>query len=496
MNLHPAQSASVVVPNATLPLRASLDVPLVTLTAGGNGVMLTAAQQTGRATLTIVDAAGATVQIPVRVAYDAGTVAPSAMLQVTGNPIDPLWLQTQVQNAIARATQTQPGAVAKIGPLNLPAALAPGTESVIPVPVQIPGGDQYYDVNGTTNLTLRTIAADAFAPGLLFYDDDPERINAAGVLYRGTVSSSAPSRLYYYHQNTAQPRRLLVVLTATAAASVQVIDASAGPNIDVMSVGHAVSRDFLLRKPRNEGIVLDLGEAPYVLRDVAMRAQDGAAGSIGFRLMSGGPVTVTVLAVDPAATAADITTALAQPPLPGDGHHRTGVFDISAYGRETIAYTAGGPDASTQYGATTPPAMPGSPPGRDYGDYGVMRTIVFDAANPGQAPVTVYLYERPLGGPVRSSFLVDGALVQLGCARLPQPYQIGTPFSLPPGSRSQITLQTMTDGGSNYPLEVGLTATPPQPVTPPISAPDGCFPKPVSAPMPSAVPVPEPSGRF
>jgi hypothetical protein len=35
----------------------------------------------------------------------------------------------------------------------------------------------------------------------------------------------------------------------------------------------------------------------------------------------------------------------------------------------------------------------------------------------------------------------------------------------------------MTDGGSFYPLEVGLSGTPPQPVTPPVSAPDGCFPK-------------------
>jgi hypothetical protein len=88
-----------------------------------------------------------------------------------------------------------------------------------------------------------------------------------------------------------------------------------------------------------------------------------------------------------------------------------------------------------------------------------------------------------MGGVVRSSFLVNGTLVQVGCARLSQRYQIGQPFSVNPG-RAQITVQTMTDGGSNYPLEVGLTATPPQPTVPPITAPDGCFPK----PSPSATP--------
>ncbi|HET9096122.1 MAG TPA: hypothetical protein VFN37_05645, partial [Candidatus Baltobacteraceae bacterium] len=53
-----------------------------------------------------------------------------------------------------------------------------------------------------------------------------------------------------------------------------------------------------------------------------------------------------------------------------------------------------------------------------------------------------------------------------------------------------------TDGGSNYPLEVGLSAAAPQPSAPPITAPDGCFPKPQPAvspaPASSAVPVPQP----
>jgi hypothetical protein len=32
----------------------------------------------------------------------------------------------------------------------------------------------------------------------------------------------------------------------------------------------------------------------------------------------------------------------------------------------------------------------------------------------------------------------------------------------------------MTDGGSFYPLEYGVTATQPAPYTPPVGAPDGC----------------------
>lgn len=231
-----------------------------------------------------------------------------------------------------------------------------------------------------------------------------------------------------------------------------------------------------------------------------MKPLDGAAGNIGIRVVSGGPVTVTVLAVPPQATAQDIASLSAGPQLPGDGHHRTGVFDIAAYGVETIAYSTGGPDAQYQYGASSPPlADPPAASGHDYGEYGVLRTLTFDVDNPAADPATVYLYERPIGGVVRSSFLVNGALVQVGCARVSNRYQIGQPFAVAPG-KSQIAVQTMTDGGSNYPLEVGLTTTPPEPSTPPITAPDGCFPKPqsTSAPQPAATPpapVPEPTGK-
>jgi hypothetical protein len=250
-----------------------------------------------------------------------------------------------------------------------------------------------------------------------------------------------------------------------------------------MTVGHNVSRDFLLQKIQNEGIVVDVApSSPSVLHDFRMQGLDGAAGSIGMQVLSGGPVQVTVAAVPPDISDAQVATYLDQPPLPGDGHHRTGTFRIlagdgAAYGSEVLAYTVGGPDASTQYGATSPPPADGSS-GHDYGDYGVVRTFTFDLSNPTAQPATLYLYERPMGGVVRSSFLVNGTtLVQPGCARLAQRYQVGQPFSLPPQSNTQLTVQTMTDGGSNYPLELGVTPAPPLPTTPPISAPEGCFPR-------------------
>ncbi len=501
VNLQPGQSQTVTIANSNGTLTATVDTPIVAVTVdqAARTIALSASQQTGRATLTVTDQSGASIQIPVRVAYPAATVPANITLRVTGNAVDQAWLQKQLQNALVKAIQLQPGILAQsvqVGSYSLPPSLGPGASAAIPLQVHVSGGDQFFDVDAPVSVSLENVALDPFSPPLLHYDDDPEKIAQNGVLYRAQVNPGTPARLYYYHQNTADARRLLVVLSAagTQPSTVQLIDASAGPNIDVMSVGHAVSRDFLTYKPLNQGVVVDVPAGqPYVADDFQqMKPLDGAAGSIGIRVVRGGPVIATVLAVPVSATSADIASYMNGPQLPGDGHHRTGVFDVSKFGTETIAYTLGGPDAQIQYGAATPPAADPGSTGHDYGEYGVLRTITFDIENPGTAPATVYLYERPMGGVVRSSFLVNGALVQVGCARVSERYQIGQPFAVNPG-KAQITVQTMTDGGSNYPLEVGLTATPPLPATPAITAPDGCFPKPQGAPSPS--PAPEPTGQ-
>jgi hypothetical protein len=171
------------------------------------------------------------------------------------------------------------------------------------------------------------------------------------------------------------------------------------------------------------------------------------------------------------------------PKLPDDGHARHGSFDLTDFAQRIIGYTAGGNDATYTYGNRRRTLQNSDPSdsGRDYGDYGVLQHVAFDLDNPGDAPVTLYLYEKPLGGVVRSSFVVNGDVVDLGCVRVPQRYRI-TSLVLPPQSTGVLDVLTMTDGGSNYPLELGVTASPPLPSTPSISAADGCFPKQGGAP--------------
>ncbi len=506
-HLYPGGTLAIAVANSTGSISAAIDNPIVSWNIDQNAhvVNISAGQTPGRAVLTISDGSGQRVLIPVRVAMDAAKLlAQSLSVQYTGNPVDPVWLQRTVQQAVLRNVQLQPGVVQTQAQTSfiLP-ALAPGSVGAFDAQVQVPGSDSYYPVNALVNVNLQNVAAQAFIPPVLFYDDDPEHITTEGVLYRGHIDPATPVRLYYYHDNNAQPRDLAVVFSAPAGSStVHLIDASAGPNIDVMQVGHAVTRDFLSRKPINEGLVVTVApEAPYVAERFAMQSLNGVAGNIDVHILSGGALDVTVLSLASNTPDSAIAGLLGQPKLPGDGHHRTGVFDINGYAQDTLAYRVGGDDVSLDYGLHSPPAL-APPDGRDFGEYGVWRTLNFTVSNPTDQPATLYLYEQPMGGPVRSNFLVttNGATqpVQIQCARASEHYQIGDPIAAPPGA-SSIQVQTMTDGGSFYPLEVGLTSTPPSPAPPPITAPNGCFPKaqasPQASPSPSASPLAEAAGR-
>jgi len=496
VNLNPVQQRTISVSGAAPPLTATLDKKLVNVVvdASNTTVTLTATQATGSDVLHLADANGARADVAVRVAFNAGTIVGQATLQVTGAPADPSWLAQQVQSFVTHLTQALPGTQTKIGEVAVPATpLAPGVQTQFSIPVQItdPTGATF-DQSGSTVVDVQNLSLDPFAPPLLFYDDDPEHVAGDGVLFRGTVAGAQPSRLYYYHDATTDGRRIAVVLASASKdpASVQVIDATVGPNADVMHVGDAATRQFLIQKSRGEGVVLSLQQnQPYVLHDLPLQSRQLVAGTIDLRVLSGGPVVVTVVAYTPGV---DPVTLLNGPLQPGDGHHRTGIFTIAGFGNDTLAFTAGSPDPKVVIGdrEPTPASIDPNAPGHDYGDYGVTHSINVTLDNPGDDAVPAYLYFKPLAGITRATFLVDGNLVQLGCMRLPQPYQVAA-YSLGAHQTMRSYVQTMTDGGSFYPVEIGVTEAAPQPSAPPITAPDGCFPKPAATP--SAQPSPEPS---
>ncbi len=501
----PGGFIDVTIANVNGDLAVTLDQNLVTAIPdqATHVIHVTATDKTGTDTMHVIDPRGAQIDVPIRVAPYGGTLAQILSLNVTGTPADGDWLTAQIRDLVRRSTQLQPGAQATYA---TPAAspLPSGAHTSVVVPVQIAGGANYLDVAGNTTVNVTNMTLDPFVPSLLLYDDDPERITGDGLLYHATIQPGTPVRLYYYHDSDASQHRLILMLTATSQepTPVHVIAATGGPNVDVMTVGHNVSRNYVLSKQRNQGVVIDLPTGgDYPLMDVTFGGGAGVAGSIDLRVLGGGPVDISLLAVPPDADADAIAQIGIQAPLAKDGHKRTGIFKIDGdYGNAYRNYVAGGPDVSLIYGDQGPPGADADA-GRDGGDYGVLQTIAFSLNNPTDKPAIAYLYERPIGGIVRSTFFLGGTPVEMGCVRdSSQRYQI-TSYALAAGATVPVTVATMTDGGSNYPIEIGITATPPVATTPALGAPDGCFPKaapslsPSTAPSdaPTSEPSPEPS---
>jgi hypothetical protein len=431
----------------------------------------------------------------------AGAIPANVTLHVTGSPADPAFLEAQIRSALSRSIRPtlRPGASVSFGafvPWPL-LSLAPGQTAAVNVAVTINGDAASASVNGTTTVVIdNVVVPPPPPPAILYLSDDPEYLQSNGLVFQGTVDPGRPARLYYYQDDIGLPRDLDVMLSVNAPARVRLVASSAGPDLDVMSVGHAVSRDFLLFQRSGEGIVVDLEPGkPVVVRHDLILQGEVIAGAADIHVLSGAPVTVSVVA---SAAGSRPETYLAGPRVPLDGHRRHGQFDLTGFGDMAATYTAGGGDVSVRYGGTTPTLrnLDPSDPGRDYGDYGVVHRITFTLANPTDDEHLVYLYEKPLAGPVRSTFFIDGQLKELGCVRLRQPYWLMT-YRLPPHWTGASTTLTMTDGGSFYPLELGVSATQPIAYTPPVGTPDGCSPivsssqdpaPPSLSPSPSAAP--------
>ncbi len=480
LRLAPAQRGVVAVHGAwgALSARSENRLVRVVVLQARRLVVVTATGETGRDVIAIEDARGDRTIVPVRVAFDAGTIRSHLRLRVTGDPAAADWIARHLVRAVRDATETMPGARVAVGsPSPAPSPLRPGLRAAYSVPVTIGGAGLYYDVAGSTTVAVEDLQLPPPRPRLLLYDDDPETVAHDGLLFRTTITVDHPVRLYFYHEDARVPRLLSVVVRNRGARSarVQVITARAGPADDPMSVGIATTRRYIMRRHADEGIVLQIPpHGVAVVAQVRMDPSQVASGVVDLRPLRGGPLETAVVATP---VGGDPRTYLRGPRLPGDGHHRTGVFTLHGVQRVALSYVAGGPGVWTELGSRSASPRPlGGSRGSDTGAYGVLRRIDVMLRNPLPEPSPLYLYEEPLGGPVRSFFLVDGTPTQMGCVRVPRRYRIAA-FELAPGGVYLLHLVAMTDGGSFYPLRIGVTAKPPDPHVPPVRAPHGCFPK-------------------
>ncbi|HEV3089744.1 MAG TPA: hypothetical protein VGX96_21265 [Candidatus Elarobacter sp.] len=451
----------------------------------------------GRGTVTISDAYGDSAVVNVLVAPPAGVVPADAVVELAGN-ITPQFATARVQATIAQLAQMQPGATIAVAGVTS-GTLRPGDALEARANVTLRGNDTYVDQSGTTNVHLRVASLPPLDPVVLFYSDDPERLGPLddGVLFRGTIDPTRPARAYVYHVSDTGSRRLYLALQATGSASrVQVLSGTAGPSDAFSYVGHLSTLRYMLERAPQESFVATVAPGlPYLIPLGAGTLLPGQliASINDLRVLDGGPVNVMVVA---AGSNVDPSSLLAQPEHPTDGHFRRGEFSLTNVPPVALTYSAGGPEpqpfaAGVRYYANGQAAFPNLRPdivaqaGQRAplaGDYGVLRTISLQIANPTSTPQNVYLYEQPgANGGVTTTmwFTGDPAPTEVRCVSDPSQRYLVKGFGVAPGQTLNVTGSYMTDGTSFLPVLFGLTQT-----VPPVAPVNGCGPKP-GVPPPS-----------
>jgi len=296
LQLNPKATTEIAISGGLPPYKVVLSAAVAEATVDAARATLSLrALATGSATLSVSDAAGATVVASVLVAANAGFVPSDVSVALLGAP-DPDFIAAQVRAALQRASRPLPGARIVLAETPYPENLRPGERLDVAVRVHLDGANRYVDVDGIANVHVIANAAPRIEPATLFYSDDPEKVSADGVLFNGTLSLGRSIRLYYYHQAAVAGRELAILLDSPAGtAQVRVVGQGAGPNAAVMFVGQSATFRYLDGRARGAGVTLDVPVgAPVELfaGDGPMQAADLVAGVLDVAVADGDPVRV------------------------------------------------------------------------------------------------------------------------------------------------------------------------------------------------------------
>lgn len=442
--------------SALAPLRIAVSAPAVLSAAiDQNAEVLTlTGTAPGTAQIVITDARGVSAALPVRVAYDAGSIAGTASVRITGNPASPEFVKEEAVAAARALATVRAGAqlIATPGEVTFSEPLSEDDVATIDVPILIQG-EQYFGVSGTTRVTVENVAAPAIVPDSLLVSDYPERLTANGVLFADDVKRTVPSRFLYFHFNPpGQPPRRIVLRAENPApepAILQFISGDGGPDPNEMLAGHDATRTFLERQVQNEGRILVVpARGTLTLAQQDMPPNAVVSGMLQLRVLSGSTVHLTLFAEN---ASSPVDEPLSSSELLSGGQlHARGVFRIPEFHSSAVWNTNESYLELPIGDIPLPNLMNGQALA---GDYGVKQSFVVKVQNPSAQPQAIAIYENPRGGHATGTYLIDGVLIQSHQVPPFSRYKIRQ-YVVPARGFVRVSIVTIPDSGSSYPLRL------------------------------------------
>lgn len=431
------------------------DPSIVQVTVDQNARTITlAATNPGSTTVTITDARGLTRALAVRTAYNAGVVASSATLQITGDPASADFIREQASALAKQLAQPRTGATVVATPnlVHYTGTLQQDDVTNVDVPILIQGNG-YFSVEGTTHVRVENVAAPRIAPNLLMVSDFPERLTENGLLFTADLANDTPSRFLYFHYNPpGQPDRRIVLRAENNSpepAIVQFISGPGGPTPNEMEVGHTADKLFLVRLLQNEGrLIVIPAKSSLNLVEHDIPAGDVSANLLQLRVLDGASVHLTLFAQNASSDPQESLTSSEL--LVGAAKHARGVYRLPEF-HFARRWSTTDPYLELPIGQIP---VPNTIEGEALsGDYGVLQSFVITVQNPQPTPQAIAIYENPRGGGATGTYIIDGVLVQSHRVPAFSRYKIRQ-YVVPAKGFVRVTIVTMPEGGSSYPLNL------------------------------------------
>jgi hypothetical protein len=447
-------SARIAVGSAIAPISVVVHDPSVVDAAidQTSSALTLSGKKPGATVVTVSDARGLTRDIQVRVAYYAGSVAPQTTLSITGDPASADFIRQEVAAAVVRAAQARPGGQVVVSADDVPfsGTLAQDRVAVVNVPVLIQG-TEYIEVDATTRVDVRNVAAPRISPDSLMVSDYPERLEENGTLFTADLRSDQPSRFLYFHYNPpGQPSRRVVLRvdnTSPEPASVQFISGRGGPTANEMEAGHSATRAFLIDVVQNQGRLITIpGNSSLNIAEQDLPPGTIVCNLLQLRALSGNGSVHLTLTAQPA----DADIAAGGALLEAEHKHARGIYPIPEF------YYAAQWNVNDDY-LEVPIGqipLPNDLQGQALaGDYGVLQSFVVTVHNPLSTPQAIAIYENPRGGRSTGTYIIDGVLVQSHQVPPFSRYKIRQ-YVIPARGFVRVTIVTIPEGGSSYPLRL------------------------------------------
>ncbi len=388
----------------------------------------------------------------------SGHVPPELTLEVTGNPATPDFIQQAFRTHLYYRSGPSPGAVLVTGP---PAdkgefkALNPGQTLDLTIPVRLEG-EEY--IPSARNLRLRVVnrGYSRPLPELLLVSNRPEVITAEGDLFREQIPGRTSARYFYHHCNfKGDPFRwfqLELKNTGTSPVTAYVSPVGTGPTPDEIFAGHLAASAYFDYLHQGLGWFVSIKPGTsYILDSRQLKPEQTISGVGHVSIIDGPGLELATTASLPGISAPSV-----QVPMPvaeeGRDHPRTsrGIFPafikmtpVHTIGRQyTFIYLGGEP-----YQSDLKNGLP------NYGNYGAFYEIDLDITNPHDQERHARVYMVPRGGVARGIIKVDGTVLE---TPLMSPAQrvLLKHVTVPAGASQKVSLVTMPQGGSYYPVKI------------------------------------------